>query len=1299
LPANLKTIMKSSEHKTSPGASRLQAKNKSTFFAKKNGEGSVPTKDSSHSYPVQTKAQPTPFFASTANHVQAKLKIHPGDDHYEKEADNVADRVVENLHSPVVQKQDNDEKDGIQKMRLGNGISSLQAQRAFESPSALEQNSASNGEQEMPVQKKSDGQEKEAGGGLESQLTDSKGKGDTLPSDTRKNMESGFGADFSSVRVHNDDKSAQLNKQLGARAFTHGNDIYFNQGEYQPGTKSGEHLLAHELTHTVQQGAAASVQKKIQKAPAPASNAATVSSEVVDISKGSFEPSEKVKGEIEEAKNGLDVRIKAGEVAEEGTIKIKKDKSDRYDSKAPAFLAVKNPWLQKIPGGVYLHVRIKDSQITDGYATVGTKAGSKDGWAKKLKEGADTLVGLGLKIGQIPDPVNEFSNGTLRLGASNIKLTIGGFLDATLNLQLENMAEPKIEASGKVDVKGVAQGDLKLDNTKGPMTGEVGIAVNFPSFSGEVRATYKADGSIDIRGKASYTGNKLSGSIELIATDEETAKNFAKEAIAAAGGKENAQEAAPPPAVPAAPEGSKKRALAAVGQLTFNLTDWFAGTVNVIVDGAGQITVVGKIAPPKEIILFQQKDWEKELIKLEAKAYYGIPVVGNLNLFANVSLSAIAKLGPAKIYNIEVLGTYSTDPSIQKSIQIAGSINISAYAGLRLRAEGGAGIEILGHDLKFGVGLNADAGVKGYADARPTIGYRDPGEFFISGTMEIAAQPVIGLSGELFIKVVTPWWSPLSDKKWTWPLFSKEWPIGGTMGFKAAVKDYVLGSGKVPEVVIEPVEFDGSKFMSSMVDNNMPDKSGGGKDGGKGKFAEDGSVPAPQVPDPKAKGKETPGKDAGGKKPAGGKGGADKKGAEPKPDELKAMEAAMKKLKELEGHKPMTRAEITTAVENIKKQHKVAITFQAQGSDIWLVSAGGKSSKQPVKVKAIMQPGDDKDLKGTEKDKEQKLAAGIAAISAEDKTVAGDGKMKKEEADKVAKNVEGKHSDVFKSIKVIDAGDNWKYHYIQKAKEGDVPGSKEDKIQIPPELKEGVRLKPKAGGDLIVIKNIDKEKEKITNQFLGKAVQKKSDLNEFVERFKNNEFEIITGFVQADVPHFPMEFYAGTDALETLKQKNIDLGEADREYNRQLNLAESRLKKMAVGDWQTNRANFNSLQPSGEAAARQKYRERFARKLATLYKSAAAQKGIVITDEKALADAEQRMGGMAALHLDQVLGGDPKKIIGFGIDTINQSIGSITAKNIDALDNIYNDFIKKLNQTEKKSLLMNVTLTYKGPKK
>ena len=66
------------------------------------------------------------------------------------------------------------------------------------------------------------------------------------------------------------------------------------------------------------------------------------------------------------------------------------------------------------------------------------------------------------------------------------------------------------------------------------------------------------------------------------------------------------------------------------------------------------------------------------------------------------------------------------------------------------------------------------------------------------------------------------------DDKWTWPFFSKEWPLSDPIGINASLKDYVLGSGKVPEVELKKPEFDPSKFMTSMVDNEpCPNKSGG----------------------------------------------------------------------------------------------------------------------------------------------------------------------------------------------------------------------------------------------------------------------------------------------------------------------------------------------------------------------------------------------------------------------------------------------------------------------------------------
>ena len=66
-------------------------------------------------------------------------------------------------------------------------------------------------------------------------------------------MESGFGADFSDVRIHKDTNAVQMSEELNAHAFTHGSDIYFNQSQYKPETTEGKALLAHELTHTIQQ--------------------------------------------------------------------------------------------------------------------------------------------------------------------------------------------------------------------------------------------------------------------------------------------------------------------------------------------------------------------------------------------------------------------------------------------------------------------------------------------------------------------------------------------------------------------------------------------------------------------------------------------------------------------------------------------------------------------------------------------------------------------------------------------------------------------------------------------------------------------------------------------------------------------------------------------------------------------------------------------------------------------------------------------------------------------------------------
>lgn len=90
---------------------------------------------------------------------------------------------------------------------------------------------------------------------LENNVNASRGSGGSLSNSVKSEMETSFGADFSQVKIHTDSNAVQMNRQLNAQAFTNGNDIYFNKDKYNPSSIGGKHLLAHELTHTIQQGA------------------------------------------------------------------------------------------------------------------------------------------------------------------------------------------------------------------------------------------------------------------------------------------------------------------------------------------------------------------------------------------------------------------------------------------------------------------------------------------------------------------------------------------------------------------------------------------------------------------------------------------------------------------------------------------------------------------------------------------------------------------------------------------------------------------------------------------------------------------------------------------------------------------------------------------------------------------------------------------------------------------------------------------------------------------------------------
>ena len=178
------------------------------------------------------------FFASQANSslfIQPKLTVGQPNDKYEKEADAMADKVVNQARH-----------DSLRTSPITN--SSM-------IPSVLTK--CAECEQEEKLQTKGESWDySTALPTVEASLNSSMGNGSPLPLNTRMQMENSIGADFSGVRLHTDSAAVQMNMDLHSQAFTHGSDIYFNSGKYDTNSVGGKHLLAHELSHTVQQGAA-----------------------------------------------------------------------------------------------------------------------------------------------------------------------------------------------------------------------------------------------------------------------------------------------------------------------------------------------------------------------------------------------------------------------------------------------------------------------------------------------------------------------------------------------------------------------------------------------------------------------------------------------------------------------------------------------------------------------------------------------------------------------------------------------------------------------------------------------------------------------------------------------------------------------------------------------------------------------------------------------------------------------------------------------------------------------------------
>lgn len=188
----------------------------------------------------------------TPQPLQMKMEIGAPGDKYEEEADRVARQVVTQLRVPKPHPQvigEPVQRAGMledkNELRMKPRISPIQRVELPDEDDELRMKPL------VQLQPRLGGMD--VNPDLEQLINRERGGGQLLANTIQQPMEQAFGSDFSGVRVHTDGRSDQLNQSIQARAFTIGQDVFFRQGAYQPGNREGQELLAHELTHVVQQ--------------------------------------------------------------------------------------------------------------------------------------------------------------------------------------------------------------------------------------------------------------------------------------------------------------------------------------------------------------------------------------------------------------------------------------------------------------------------------------------------------------------------------------------------------------------------------------------------------------------------------------------------------------------------------------------------------------------------------------------------------------------------------------------------------------------------------------------------------------------------------------------------------------------------------------------------------------------------------------------------------------------------------------------------------------------------------------
>jgi hypothetical protein len=608
------------------------------------------------------------------------------------------------------------------------------------------------------------------------------GNGQSLDSATQDAMGASFNRDFSGVRVHDDSAAHQASKDLNARAFTTGRDIYFSQGAYNPVSDSGRKLLAHELTHVVQQS---------EGTPSVSASGLSVSHPA--------DPSEREADQVSNA-------VMRGEMfppisTSSGSV------FHRAAPGAPAPAAPPHPAAP--PSGT-------GTPASGRAGTTGTGA------APAAKAGDFTFNVAGMAVvlplrswleqqvpGSVPIPASYLKKAALpgfKLTSASIDLdenkipsaaTIGvGMAVPPLTGDGTLTVDKNRNASGSVHVvfspqkmPGLKQTDLNAQITKDDFSFAASIDFDLPKVTGNLKYKYE-NHKHSGKGTASYQGAKMRGSIEIIM--------------------------------------SEAGQISGSGMLDMELFKGLQGQANVAVDEKRNIKVQGKLTVPGEIVLFPEKKYEKSFFNFEKKfPIWGItiPVIDvNVGIFAEVHAGAgfRSKFGPGVLRGIELTGEFGTDPEAATEFGLGGEFYLPAAAEVVANVGGGIGLGLAIADITGGIEAVGVAGIYTALTVRPQFKYSG-GKYTISGMAELGGVAQLKFGINAFAKIdVGVWLFKGTVWRKDWTLAEWIWNTGLNVALRANIS-HTLGDDFAPDISFETGQVDPEKFIKdAMPESGSP---------------------------------------------------------------------------------------------------------------------------------------------------------------------------------------------------------------------------------------------------------------------------------------------------------------------------------------------------------------------------------------------------------------------------------------------------------------------------------------------